>query len=123
MRIGTDIVELSRIARAIENGKTDFLDRVYTWEEKIKINTDDPNYERAAGFWAAKEAAVKAVGYGFREGIKFHDIEITHDTYGCPSFNFSGRLKKLMAEKGLTNHSLTLSHCQTHAIAVVVLYK
>ncbi|WP_253379807.1 holo-ACP synthase [unidentified bacterial endosymbiont] len=122
MRIGTDIVEVTRINRAIDNGKIDFLSRVYSGQELIKINLDDPNVERAAGFWAAKEAAVKALGCGFRHGITFHDVEVTHDDYGCPQFNFSERIKGLLMEKGLANHSLTISHCQTHAIAIVILY-
>ena len=122
MRIGTDIVEITRISRAIGHGDSGFLARVYTEQEIIKINMADPDYERASGFWAAKEAAVKALGYGFRDGIKFHDIEIIHDEYGCPHFNFTGRMKEMLDEKGLTQSSLSISHCRTHAIAAVVLY-
>ncbi|MBE5250663.1 holo-ACP synthase [Mixta mediterraneensis] len=122
MRIGTDIVEIARISRAINNWKTDFLYRVYTGQERMKINTDDPSTERAAGLWAAKEAAVKALGCGFRNGITFHDVEITHDDYGCPHFIFSGRVKELLAEKGIMNSSLSISHCQAYATAVAILY-
>lgn len=88
MRIGTDIVEVSRIERAIKNWQTDFLHRVFTQQENIKINREDPNYERASGFWAAKEAVVKALGCGYRDGITFKDIEIGHDELGCPHFIF-----------------------------------
>lgn len=122
MRIGTDIVEVARISRAIGHGESGFLARVYTEQEIIKINMMDIDYERASGFWAAKEAAVKALGYGFRDGIKFHDIEIIHDDYGCPQFIFTGRMKNILAEKGITQSSLSISHCRTHAIAAVVLY-
>jgi len=122
MRIGTDIVEVARICRAIGHGDSGFLARVYTAQEIIKINMADPDYERASGFWAAKEAAVKALGYGFRDGITFHDIEITHDEFGCPQFIFTGRIKEIFAEKRITQSSLSISHCRTHAIAVVVLY-
>lgn len=122
MRIGTDIVEVARISRAMGNGENGFCARVYTEQEMIKINIADPDFERASGFWAAKEAAVKALGYGFREGIKFHDIEIIHDEYGCPEFIFTGRMKDILAEKGITRSSLSISHCRTHAIAAVVLY-
>lgn len=122
MRIGTDIVEVARISRAIGHGESGFLARVYTEQEIIKINMMDIDYERASGFWAAKEAAVKALGYGFRDGIKFHDIEIIHDDYGCPQLIFTGRMKNILAEKGITQSSLSISHCRTHAIAAVVLY-
>jgi len=122
MRIGTDIVEVARISRAMGNDENGFCARVYTEQEMIKINIADPDFERASGFWAAKEAVVKALGYGFREGIKFHDIEIIHDEYGCPEFIFTGRMKDILAEKGITRSSLSISHCRTHAIAAVVLY-
>lgn len=74
MRIGTDIVEVARIEKAITNEKSGFLSRVFTANEIRDIGIIDSNYERAAGFWAAKESLVKAVGYGFSHGICFHDI-------------------------------------------------
>jgi holo-[acyl-carrier protein] synthase len=122
MRIGTDIVEVSRIERAIKNGQTDFLHRVFTQQENIKINREGPNYERASGFWAAKEAVVKALGCGYRDGITFKDIEIGHDELGCPHFIFSGRVKEMLVEKQIENASLSISHCQNYATAVVILY-
>ncbi|WP_336666576.1 holo-ACP synthase [Enterobacter mori] len=122
MRIGTDIVEVSRIERAIKNGQTDFLHRVFTQQENININREDPNYERASGFWAAKEAVVKALGCGYRDGITFKDIEIGHDELGCPHFIFSGRVKEMLVEKQIENASLSISHCQNYATAVVILY-
>lgn len=122
MRIGTDIVEVSRIQRAITNWQSDFLQRVFTPRENIKINQEDPNYERASGFWAAKEAVVKALGCGYRDGITFKDIEINHDELGCPHLIFSGRVKELLIEKQMANASLSISHCQHYATAVVILY-
>lgn len=122
MRIGTDIVEVSRIERAIKNGQTDFLHRVFTQQENININREDPNYERASGFWAAKEAVVKALGCGYRDGITFKDIEIGHDELGGPHFIFSGRVKEMLVEKQIENASLSISHCQNYATAVVILY-
>lgn len=122
MKIGTDIVEVSRIGRAINNSNDDFLHRVFTPSEVKKINPGDPGIQRAAGLWAAKEAAVKALGYGYCDGITFHDIEITYDSYGCPSFIFTGRMKFLLSHMALLNSSLSISHCSTHATAVALLY-
>lgn len=96
MRIGTDIVEVSRIKRAITNWQNDFLQRVFTQQENIKINREDPNYERASGFWAAKEAMGKALGCGYRDGITFKDIEISHDELGCPHSFFPGESKRCL---------------------------
>jgi holo-[acyl-carrier protein] synthase len=120
-RIGTDIVEVARITQAIINGQDNFLRRVFTPQEISQINAQQPDYERASGFWAAKESVVKALGCGFRHGIRFHDINVTHDDYGCPQFIFSGRMQQIMAEKGIHNVSLSISHCRTHAIAVTLI--
>lgn len=122
MRIGTDIVEVARIAQAIVNERKRFLERVFTINEIKEIDVLDPNYERAAGFWAAKESIVKAAGYGFSDGISFHDIEVTHNERGMPSFILKGRLKEIFHEKNITNISLSISHCGTHAIAATIIY-
>lgn len=122
MRIGTDIVEVARITRAIANGEMTFYERVYTAQERARINPANPDYERASGIWAAKEAVVKAVGCGFRDGVRFQDIEIMNDAAGSPYFIFSGRLQEILAEQGFANVSLSISHCRTHAIATVIVY-
>lgn len=122
MRIGTDIVEVARIERAMSNMHSGFLERVFTYNEIKKININDPNYERAAGFWAAKESIVKAVGCGFRNGIRFHDIEIVHDDRGKPDCLISGQLQKILTGEELNTISLSISHCRTHAIAVALIY-
>nr|WP_217500082.1 holo-ACP synthase [Kosakonia sacchari] len=120
IRIGTDIIEVERITNAINNGGVYFLQRVFTKNEIIKINANEPDFERASGFWAAKESIVKALGCGFRNGVCFKDIEINHDEYGCPSFLFTGRLNEVIKESGVVDVSLSISHCRTHAVAVSV---
>lgn len=122
MRIGTDIVEVARITRAILNGELAFYQRVYTPQECALINPDNPDYERASGFWAAKEALVKAIGCGFRDGVRFQDIEIMHEASGCPYFIISGRLQEIFSGLALENIALSISHCRTHAIATVIVY-
>ncbi|KAA0472216.1 holo-ACP synthase [Klebsiella aerogenes] len=122
MRIGTDIVEVARIEKAITNEKSDFLSRVFTANEIRDIGIIDSNYERAAGFWAAKESLVKAVGYGFSHGICFHDIEVTHDENGKPDFIVSGKIKDILNEQYIMNISLSISHCRTYAIAATIIY-
>lgn len=121
MFVGTDIVEVERIEKAISHWKVDFLKRVFTEREISSINLETPDYQRAAGLWAAKESMVKAIGLGFRKGIRFHDMEIEHDENGCPYFILSGRLKEIIAEKGTEKISLSISHCRTYAIAVVAI--
>lgn len=122
MRIGTDIVEIARIAKAIAEGKSGFLERVFTPDEIKKINVSEPDYQRASGFWAAKESIVKAIGYGFRQGIRFHDIEVAHHDYGAPRFILTGRIKEILDEQSVENVSLSISHCRTYAIAATIIY-
>ncbi|MGG8023892.1 holo-ACP synthase [Klebsiella aerogenes] len=122
MRIGTDIVEVARIKKAIANDTSGFLQRVFTNNEIKEIDITDINYERASGYWAAKESLVKAIGYGFRHGIRFHDIEVVHDEYGKPEFILSGKAKDILDEQHIMNISLSISHCQTYAIAATIIY-
>lgn len=121
MSVGTDIVEVERIKNAILRSEMCFLRRVFTEAEILKIGTEYPDYERASGFWAAKESIVKATGLGFRNGICFHDAEITHDEYGAPHFQIHGKLKDVIAEQGFSKIALSISHCRLHAIAVTIL--
>ncbi|MCG5078341.1 holo-ACP synthase [Paraburkholderia tagetis] len=124
MRIGIDIVETGRIAQAIERSGDAFIGRLISAEEAHGHDlghSQQQGAERIAGIWAAKEAAVKALGTGFRNGITFHDIKILHDPHGKPYFEFSGEFEKIMRLENLKTSILTISHCRTHAVAAVVL--
>ncbi|MFD1556721.1 holo-ACP synthase [Paraburkholderia silviterrae] len=120
MRIGIDIVETGRIAQAIERSGDAFVERLISAAE-MPAHDQPANVERIAGVWAAKEAAVKALGTGFRNGITFHDIKILHDPLGKPYFEFSGEFDRVMRLENLKTSILTISHCKTHAVAAVVL--
>lgn len=122
MFLGTDIIEVERIKKKILHLNRDFLEKVFTENEINKIDPVNPDFERASGFWAAKESLVKATGLGYRNGIRFHDAEIHHDEYGAPFFLLSGRLKEVFESKGCSNISLSISHCYTHAVAVTLIY-
>lgn len=115
--LGIDIVDIPRIATAIERSGERFINRLLTDVEQRHLAPVEQNIERVAGFWAAKEAAVKALGTGFRQGISFHDIEIAHDELGAPHYVFSGAFLRIMTERQLVQSALSISHCSTHAIA------
>lgn len=119
--LGTDIVEVSKITRAIDHGGNNFLYRVFSSSERVQFVAEALDYERASGFWAAKESLVKALGLGFREGITFQDMEIQHDRLGCPFFSLSGRIAQIIKERGIEHISLSISHCRTHAVAVTII--
>lgn len=118
MGIGIDIIEINKVSTAISRSGSSLMNKIFTANEIEKIGVITQNYERIAGFWAAKEAAVKALGTGFRLGILFHDIEIKHTEYGAPYYVFSGNLLKLLNENELTKIMLSISHCENYAVAI-----
>jgi holo-[acyl-carrier protein] synthase len=95
--IGTDLVDIRRIEKLIEQHGPRFLHRVFTLYEREKC---DGRKDRAASFakrFAAKEAFVKALGTGFREGISWQDMGIENDAVGKPFMWLSGNMQERMA--------------------------
>ena len=115
--IGTDIVEISRLAKAIEN--TRFLSRYFTPAENEYFLLKNKNPQSIAASFAAKEAFSKALGTGFR-GFSLKDVAILRDNVGKPYINVYNKAKDLTA--GGTIH-LSLSHSQEYATAFVVIEK
>jgi len=120
MHIGLDIVEVERIAKALNRGNKGFLRVVYTPAEAAYIQQAQVIEPRAAGLWAAKEAVVKAFGIGFSAGIGFHDVEIHHTAHGQPYAVVSGKLAAWAAERGLQVCSLSISHTEHYAAATAL---
>lgn len=81
--LGTDIIEIERIRRAIQRER--FVSHTFTPQEQAWLETKAKNKaESAAGLFCAKEAVAKALGTGFQRGLNLKDIEITHDALGAP---------------------------------------
>jgi len=114
MKVGTDITQISRIQRAIKRHPERFLKR-YLTDEEIKLVKKPAT---AAGFWAAKEAIAKALGCGIGTSLSFHDIILTKDTQGAPSFSLSAKASQ---HYPIQSASLSISHDGGFAIAVVVI--
>jgi holo-[acyl-carrier protein] synthase len=115
--LGTDIVEIVRIQNALDRHGQDFLDRLFTKQEQeycFRFQKPMPHF---AARFAAKEAAVKALGIGFGKNASWHDIEITNDPLGKPSISLSTNLKKLFQNPELL---VSLSHTDIYATAVVI---
>ncbi len=114
MKIGTDIIQINRIEKSLEKFGKKF---------KIKfLNSDEialtKKIESIAGFWAAKEAIAKALGCGIGAELAFHDIILTKNSKGAPSFILS---KKAQEIHQIKDSSLSISHDAGFAIAVVVI--
>jgi len=119
LAVGVDMVEISRIASAVERWGERFLRRIYTPQEIAHCRDRVP--ELAARF-AAKEAVSKALGVGiwWREGIDWKDVEVRSNPLGKPEVFLHGRAVDLARALGLDHWAVSLSHTGEHAIAMVV---
>jgi len=121
---GVDIVENKRIKNLLKN--KNFINRIFTQNEinrSKKLNNKTNYYAKR---FAAKEAFVKAIGEGFRNNIKFKDIDITKDKKGKPFINISNNIKKFLKKKFKLNKYnifLSLSDEKKYSIAYVVINK
>ncbi len=116
--IGTDIIEISRIEKAINRTKI-FKEKVYSKKEIEHIEKKKNSYVSYAGRFAAKEAFSKAMGTGVR-GFLLKDIEILNDELGKPVVYLYNEIKKLA--EGL-KIQISISHSKEYAVSTVVLYK
>ena len=118
--VGLDVCELDRIAQGLGKFGERYLDRILTQGEKNAIPRKNPVPYLAARF-AAKEAAVKALGTGFSSGVHLHTLEVTSDELGKPAMTFHGAAAERYRELGATRSHLSLTHGRDVAAAVVIL--
>ena len=118
---GVDISEVPRIQDSIARFGQRFLHRVFT-EGEIKYCDSKVNRtERYAARFAAKEAAMKALGTGWNHGVRWRDIEVTRLPGGRPTLAFHGKAAEFAAKLGATNVALSLTHTEDEAFAQVIL--
>ena len=118
---GVDITEVSRIHRAVERFGERFLSRVFTPAE-IRYCTSKLNAsERLAARFAAKEAGMKAIGTGLRNGVTWQDVEVVRQPGQRPVLHFTGRAAEIATSLGCKRTHLSLSHTAEQAIAHVIL--
>ena len=120
--LGIDITELDRIERSLKKFGERFAQKILTSKEMELMPEKNPVPYVAARF-AAKEAAVKALGTGFSTGITFHTIEITRMDSGAPLLSFLGKALERSQGMGVQGIHLSITHGRDTAAAVVVLEK
>lgn len=119
--IGTDLIELDRVRKAADAHGEEFAERIFTPGELAYCRRlSDPVPCLAARF-AAKEAAVKALGTGVSGGVSWRDVEVTRSDSGAPGIVFNGRAAEIAADLGVKTVHLSLSHARDYAAAFVVL--
>ncbi|GFH63259.1 MAG: 4'-phosphopantetheinyl transferase [Candidatus Desulfovibrio kirbyi] len=117
--LGTDIVELTRIAAMLDKFGRRFIEKILTAAEIAAMPENSPS--SLGGRFAAKEAAAKALGSGFSAGITLHHIEIFNDICGAPRLRFLNQAAARVAALGVTRSFVSVSHERTLSVAVVVL--
>jgi len=118
--IGTDIVKIERIGAIISRSGDRLAQRILSKDEfkQYLICGDRPSW--LAKRFVAKEAAAKALGTGFRQGLRFEYLQITHDYLGKPAIEFLHDGSKLANELGVTYTHLSLADEKDFAVAFVV---
>ena len=119
--IGIDLAEVPRIRAAIERHGRRFIDRIYTPGEIAYVESKANRFERYAARFAAKEAGMKALGTGWRNGIAWRDFEVANLPSGRPTLRLSGKAAEIARKLGVTNIALSITHTAEQAMAMVIL--
>lgn len=120
MGLGTDVVEIARIAKQLNKSQR-LAERVLTKSEMITFAAHKFPERFLAKRFAAKEAAVKALGTGIGTGISFQDVEVVNLSSGQPTLVFFGKFADLCESRQINNSFISISDEQHYAMATVVL--
>jgi holo-[acyl-carrier protein] synthase len=118
--MGIDIAEVPRIQAVIESQKERFLRRVFTLDEVAYCEQFKNRYERYAGRFAVKEAAMKALGTGWSRGVRWVDLEVVRAPGGKPTLALKGEARKIADGLGVKNIAVSITHTEAQAIAQVI---
>ena len=115
--IGTDIIEVQRIRKAIERHGDRFLKQLFTEKERAYCSRYKDATPHYAGRFAAKEAILKAFGTGLRPELSWQEIEILNNSHGKPEVQVASSLLQTLS---VTQIFLSISHCDAYATATAI---
>lgn len=118
---GVDLAEVDRLQRAIERFGERFLRRVFTPAEIAYVERRGSRYQRYAARFAAKEAGMKAMGTGWRGGVRWQDFEVANLPSGKPTLKLHGVAAQFAERQGVRSIALSLTHTAELGMAFVVL--
>ncbi len=118
---GVDLAEVPRIRAAIERYGRRFIERIYTRAEIAYVERKANRYERFAARFAAKEAGMKAIGTGWRHGVRWQDFEVSNLPSGKPTLLLHGQAKHFAEALGVKSVALSLTHTAELGMAHVIL--
>ena len=121
--LGCDIIETERIKNVLAKHGERFLKRVFTEEEQAYCNSIKYSHKHYAARWAAKEAVAKAFTTGIGEHLEWTSVSVYHGSRKEPLVRLDAKGQALLAQVGATHVWLTLSHIDSHAMAVAALVK
>ena len=117
---GIDVCEVQRIRESLARFGDHFLRRIFTEREIRYCQSKKNSAERFAARFAAKEAAMKAMGTGWSRGVRWTDIEVAHAPGGRPTLNLHGRSGEIAEQIGVKRISLSVTHTEQTAMAIVI---
>jgi holo-[acyl-carrier protein] synthase len=118
--LGIDVSRLERVETFIERYGERFARRILTDAEKTDCFRVKNPGERVAGCIAAKEAASKALGTGWRQGVHWKCFEVSHEVSGKPTLLIHGRAREIADAMGVQNAHVSITHDAGVAAAVVI---
>jgi holo-[acyl-carrier protein] synthase len=118
---GVDLAEVPRIRASIERFGARFTDRIFTPGEIAYVERKANRYERYAARFAAKEAGMKAIGTGWRRGVRWQDFEVVNLPSGRPTLKLHGMAAAFAQKLGVRQVSLSITHTAELAMANVIL--
>jgi holo-[acyl-carrier protein] synthase len=119
--IGLDLVEVKRMRASVRRSGERFSKRVFTPEEIAYCAGRARKFEHLAARFAAKEAALKALGTGITGWASMQEVEVVHDAAGRPEIRLSGGVLRRARSLGVTATHLSISHTERIAAAMVIL--
>lgn len=120
--IGIDSIEVARIKKQLDN-EPGLKGKLFTVGEIEYCEAKRYCAQNFAARFAAKEAFLKALGTGWRDGLAFGEVEIVNDGLGRPQIVLYGRAKEVSDKAGITNIQVSMSHIKDFAAAIVTLEK
>ena len=120
LALGIDLVEVDRIEQAVGRLGRRFLDRVFTPDEVAYCDARGARFVHYAGRFAAKEAAMKALGTGWGEGVAWREVEILPSPGGAPQRSLQGTARERFEALGATRALVSISHTRSLAMAEVI---
>ncbi len=118
---GVDLAEVPRIRASIERFGARFIERIYTPAEIAYVERKANRWERYAARFAAKEAGMKAIGTGWKRGVRWQDFEVANLPSGKPTLRLHGVAAHVADKLGVRTVSLSLTHTAELGMAHVIL--